>query len=201
MEIKPGIRATKGYGILENFLARKRACMADRLIPFHLRVGRILDIGCGSYPYFLEHVEFNEKYGIDPSIKQVSKDKKILFETFNIEELERFPFDDGYIDVVTMLAVIEHLQPSQLPTVLKEIRRILTPGGCLIITTPCPWSRILLLLLAGSGFVSREELDDHKTAYGREVLTDYFLGAGFDRENIQCGYFEMFLNGWFRVER
>ncbi len=44
---------TRGYGLLERFLAKKRAKMANEIIPLALRTGRILDIGCGPFPYFL----------------------------------------------------------------------------------------------------------------------------------------------------
>ena len=56
---------TRGGGLLEPALARYRANMANKLIPEQLRSGRILDVGCGSYPYFLSHTAFAEKYAID----------------------------------------------------------------------------------------------------------------------------------------
>ena len=59
------VKVTRGHGLLERFLARKRACMANQLIPSHLRNGRILDIGCGSFPYFLLNTVFTEKCGLD----------------------------------------------------------------------------------------------------------------------------------------
>ena len=58
-------RPTRGSGLLEPFLARLRARKANRLIPPHLRSGRILDIGCGSFPYFLAHTSFAEKFALD----------------------------------------------------------------------------------------------------------------------------------------
>jgi hypothetical protein len=56
---------TRGKGFLEPFLARQRAQTANQLIPPQLRQGRILDIGCGTYPYFLAHTEFEKKFAID----------------------------------------------------------------------------------------------------------------------------------------
>ena len=58
---------TRGKGLLEPSLARLRANRANQLIPKSLRDGRILDIGCGSYPYFLSHTSFQEKFAIDCS--------------------------------------------------------------------------------------------------------------------------------------
>jgi hypothetical protein len=51
----PNQHFTRGRGLLEPWLAKMRAQRANRLIPAELRAGRILDIGCGSFPYFLSH--------------------------------------------------------------------------------------------------------------------------------------------------
>jgi hypothetical protein len=56
---------TRGDVLLEGFLAKKQAHLANRLIPPHLREGRILDIGCGAYPNFLLNTVCAEKSGLD----------------------------------------------------------------------------------------------------------------------------------------
>ncbi len=53
---------------------------------------------------------------------------------FNIEE-EKFPFADGEFDLVLFCEIIEHLLMDPA-AVLREIRRILKPGGALVLTTP-----------------------------------------------------------------
>jgi SAM-dependent methyltransferase len=53
---------------------------------------------------------------------------------FNIEK-ERFPFSDGAFDVVLFCEVLEHLLEDPFFT-LREIQRVLKPGGTLIVTTP-----------------------------------------------------------------
>ena len=59
---------TRGTGLLEGFLSEQRAKLANKKIPSELRSGKILDIGCGSYPNFLISTNFNIKYGLDPSV-------------------------------------------------------------------------------------------------------------------------------------
>jgi SAM-dependent methyltransferase len=56
------------------------------------------------------------------------------FDHFNIESA-RFPYDDGAFSVVIFAEIIEHLLNDPL-SVLAEIRRVLAPGGQLILTTP-----------------------------------------------------------------
>jgi len=53
---------------------------------------------------------------------------------FNIEK-ERFPFGDGTFDVVLFCEVLEHLLEDPLFP-LREIQRVLKPGGTMILTTP-----------------------------------------------------------------
>ena len=78
--------ATRGHGLLEPFLARQRAKIANRLIPHELRLGRILDIGCGTFPYFLAHTEFEKKFAIDqlPIPSQVASSLKIESYSLNL---------------------------------------------------------------------------------------------------------------------
>jgi 2-polyprenyl-3-methyl-5-hydroxy-6-metoxy-1,4-benzoquinol methylase len=56
----------------------------------------------------------------------------------------RTGFDDESVDCVTMQDVIEHLEGAA--AAVKEINRILKPGGFLVVTTPNPffWRQMLL---------------------------------------------------------
>ncbi len=49
---------------------------------------------------------------------------------------ERLPFPDGTFDCVTCLEVIEHLPASNWQSAIAEMRRVLKPGGVLIVTVP-----------------------------------------------------------------
>src|SRR5687768_5097855 len=122
-------RFTRGRGVLEPFLARQRARQANRLIPDRLRSGRILDIGCGSFPYFLAHTSFQEKYAIDQQPPAGDGSPDIRWHTLDLNSAPDLPFEDQYFSVVTMLAVVEHLDPASLVLLLCEIRRVLVPGG------------------------------------------------------------------------
>lgn len=56
------------------------------------------------------------------------------FDHFDVEG-ERFPYYDATFDVVLLCEVIEHMTNDPL-AVLREINRVLKPGGQLILTTP-----------------------------------------------------------------
>lgn len=191
---------TRGYGLLEIFLAKKRAKKVNGLIPERLRSGRILDIGCGTIPFFLINTEFEGKYGIDPSVR-LNSGRGMILKRFDVEGNARFPFRDNFFDAVTMLAVFEHIEPGRLAGVLREIKRVLKPGGRFIMTTPCPWTDRLLRLMARLGLVSSREMEEHKGAYNRASIARYLGRAGFAQGRMGFGYFELFLNNWAYADK
>jgi SAM-dependent methyltransferase len=197
-------RYTRGQGLLEPFLARRRARQANQLIPERLRTGRILDIGCGSFPYFLSHTSFREKYAIDqlpPSPSSLKSGPEIGWHTLDLNAEPRLPFEDGHFAAVTLLAVVEHLDPGSLVKLLREVHRVLAPDGRVVITTPAPWSDGLLHAMARLRLVSAEEIEEHVYVYTQALLGWYFGKADFPMEKIQSGYFELGLNMWATAER
>lgn len=46
------------------------------------------------------------------------------------------PFPDAAFEVVTMFEMIEHVSPADQETALREVRRVLRPGGFLFLSTP-----------------------------------------------------------------
>lgn len=193
-------RITRGNGLLEPTLARLRAKKANQLIPESIRDGRILDIGCGSYPYFLSHTAFQEKYAVDQQLPP-AEHIEIRWHTLNLNEDPHLPFEDEFFDVITMLAVIEHLNPTSLVSLFKETYRVLNVGRVLILTTPAAWSDRLLGWMAKINLVSAEEIEEHVFTYTLPLLGWYFGKAGFEMRKIRFGYFEAGLNLWAIAER
>jgi SAM-dependent methyltransferase len=170
------------------------------LIPNELRQGRILDIGCGSYPYFLSHTYFKEKFAIDQLTKPQSV-SKINWFSLNLNDEPHLPFEDEYFSAITMLAVAEHLSPTSLVSLFKDVYRTLEPNGKLIITTPAAWSDGLLRIFAQMQLVSKEEIDEHVFVYTLPLLGWYFGRAGFELVKVEFGYFELHLNLWAAATR
>ncbi len=193
-------KPTRGRGLLEPWLGWQRVHRANRLIPDRLRQGRVLDIGCGSFPYFLSHSFFQEKFAID-QLAPDSQDKGIHWYVLDLNSEPQLPFGDGFFSVITMLAVIEHLNPEKMICLFQEIHRTLQPGGMAIVTTPAAWSDGLLRKMARVGLVSAEEIDEHVYAYTLPLLGWYFGAAGFAMNRVRFGYFEFRLNMWATAER
>ncbi|RLI98717.1 MAG: hypothetical protein DRP00_01425 [Candidatus Aenigmatarchaeota archaeon] len=85
---------------------------------------RILELGSGRKPYFEDGAEV------------IHLDKVKLPHIEVVWDLNKFPypFPDNYFDEVIATHVLEHL--DDLASVMKEIWRILKPGGKLKITAP-----------------------------------------------------------------
>lgn len=190
---------TRGKGKLESFLSQQRSKMANSLIPDQLRSGTILDIGCGSYPLNLINTKFEKKYGlekIDNDISDIFEKHKINIIKFDMENEEKLPFEDNSFEVITMLAVFEHIEPVNLVQNLSEIYRVLKKDGVFIMTTPAIWTDKILRTMSLLNLVSKEEIEEHKDAYSPKKILPYLLDSGFQEGKIKFGYFELYMNVW-----
>ena len=194
---------TRGKGLLEPILARLRTDRANRLIPQELRQGRILDIGCGSFPYFLSHTAFKEKFAVDqlPMATEAAARNQIEFFELNLNREPRLPFDAGYFDAVSLLAVVEHLSPNSMAALFTECRRVLRPAGIVVLTTPAAWADGLLHLMARLNLVSAEEIHEHAFAYTLPLIGWHFGQAGFEMTKLRFGYFEFGMNMWATAKK
>ncbi|MFH0920567.1 MAG: methyltransferase domain-containing protein [Fibrobacterota bacterium] len=190
--------STRGHGLLEGFLSHHRARVADRLIPETLRQGRLLDIGCGTRPGFLLGVRFAEKVGMDRCASAMTEEALaatgILRITHDLEAAPRLPFEDDRFSAVTLLSVVEHLEPASVAGLFAEIYRVLRPGGLFVCVTPPPFTDGILRVMARLGLVSPEEIHEHKAFYRCAQLRTFLRKAGFT--GVRAGRFEMGMNQW-----
>ena len=84
------------------------------------------------------------------------------------------PFDDGAFDVVWSSEVIEHV--ADTARWLSEVRRVLAPGGRLLLTTP---SHGRLRLLVGGVERFSDPVGDHLHLYTARSLRELLHDFGF----------------------
>lgn len=95
----------------------------------------LLDIGCGE-GFFLFNA-FKAGYtakGIELSQDAVAYARREFGLDVEAKPFEELRFAENHFDVVTLWQVLEHV-PYPL-IILKEVHRVLNPGGMLVITTP-----------------------------------------------------------------
>lgn len=96
--------------------------------------GRYLDIGSGNgelIAFMKQHFPV-EAHACDYTgeLMQIPGQKVDVVD-LNTESL---PYEDNYFDLVTFTEVVEHIEHDR--HIIREIYRILKPGGALVITTP-----------------------------------------------------------------
>jgi SAM-dependent methyltransferase len=109
------------------------ALMANRsLVP---GVGaKVLDIGTAGGAYLEAATKFGyDAWGMEPSEMLVAEGKK---RGLNIEQgtIDRHQFEPGSFDMVSLWDVLEHVVDAK--ACLRECRRLLKPGGVLLINYP-----------------------------------------------------------------
>ncbi|MCD9086157.1 class I SAM-dependent methyltransferase [Stenotrophomonas sp. SY1] len=100
---------------------------------------KVLDLGCGSgYGAMRLSQKAAEVYGVDISGEAIAyADENYQRDNLHFQKIEpdaRLPFPDSSFDVVLSFQVIEHV--SDEDGYLQEARRVLAPGGTLIVITP-----------------------------------------------------------------
>lgn len=114
----------------------------DRFCDIALRLHdarRVLDVGAGhGLLLSLLHELGHECHALDlldrPSEQPAIYGKGIRFARCNVEA-DPLPYPDGSFDAVVCCQVLEHFSHSHLPAV-REMRRVLRPGGVLEIDVP-----------------------------------------------------------------
>lgn len=96
--------------------------------------GAVLDFGCGSKPYESLFVNATSYIGLDIEVSGHSHVNESIDVYYDGKTI---PFDDGHFDNVFCSEVMEHVfNPDES---LKEIYRVLKPGGKLLLTCPFVW--------------------------------------------------------------
>ncbi|MDP7116049.1 MAG: class I SAM-dependent methyltransferase [Candidatus Woesearchaeota archaeon] len=104
---------------------------------------KILDIGCGAGLMLKQLQQFGDVQGVDQSLEAVKFCRQRGLE-IKQGSAEKLGFSANTFDVVTILDVLYHKEIKDDVRVLKEIYRVLKPGGRVIITDSamkCLWSR------------------------------------------------------------
>lgn len=119
------------FGPVQEAALRRAALLAPKS-------RRVLDVGCGTGALLrkvAERLPGAELVGVDPALGMVEAARKAWWgdrtARFLRAAAERLPFADGEFDLVTSTISFHHWEDQQEG--LREIRRVLAPGGSLIL--------------------------------------------------------------------
>jgi 2-polyprenyl-3-methyl-5-hydroxy-6-metoxy-1,4-benzoquinol methylase len=173
---------------VDRFLQRWRIRRARRFLAPGLRV---LDIGTADGALFRLCPRLRDGVGIDPVLppKVRVAGAELVRGHFPRDLEDRRPFD-----VITLLAVVEHLERDKLAGLAAECASRLTPGGRVLITVPSPLVDSLLNGLVRLRLAHGMSLEDHHGFHPRQV-PELFVPAGFSLERHER--FQLGLNNLY----
>jgi SAM-dependent methyltransferase len=161
----------------------------------HFESARFADFGCGFHATFA-------RTQLDVASSAVLVDVALA------EDLKQHPkvtaiegslpeilpsLEDGALDIVLCVSVLEHLWDPQ--DALRHFRRVLAPGGAVILNVPSWLGKPFLELSAFRLHLSpAEEMDDHKAYYDPRDLWPMLVRAGFAPSSIRCHRHKFGLN-------
>jgi len=160
--------------------------------PYIARGSRVLDIGCADGAMFRQlQSRIQEGVGIDPDLEQsVDQDN---FRLIAGQFPEALP-DTRPFDVITILAVLEHIPPEHQPQLAENCARYLKPGGYLVITVPSPQTDRILSLLQFIRIIDGMSLEEH---YGFDVSKTPSIFSVDGLRLVKAKKFQFGLNNLF----
>lgn len=164
--------------------------------------GALLDAGCGRGQLLLRFAnQFNTLIGCDFSRVFIDDARTLLAEAAREEDTLRgriavvrhdlnrpLPWPDGTFDVVTAIAVLEHVFDPY--AVLRELKRVLRIGGTLVIQVPnAAYLRHRLRLVCGRPLVTQLAKPDrwHIEGYDGGHI-HYFTRSSLHMVLKECGF-------------
>jgi ubiquinone/menaquinone biosynthesis C-methylase UbiE len=140
---------------------------------------RVLDVGCGTGAFLATLISGHDDLeiaGVDLSDRMLTVARGKLGSEPDLRhgDAEDLPHDDSVFDIVTSVSMFHYLRHP--PVALREARRVLRPGGRIVITDWCHdylSCRFLDLLLR---LFNRA----HFRTYGEQELERLMTEAGFE---------------------
>jgi SAM-dependent methyltransferase len=163
------------YSLLDNVIFALRKRQVVKRIP--KAAGVIADFGSGYdarlLVSLLESGVAKQGIAVDTEFKpELSSVLNLSLTTADLNG--PITLGDASVDVALSLAVLEHLDKPEV--FLRELHRIVRPGGVVLLTTPGPTSKPLLEFLAFRlGIIDRHEIADHKQYFSSVMLKEAFV--------------------------
>ncbi|MBF0108288.1 MAG: class I SAM-dependent methyltransferase [Magnetococcales bacterium] len=154
--------------------SRLRLARLKRFLP-RTTGGRLLDVGCG-LGYLSEMLgQGYQCVGVDCDMASLEANRERKIGWMVRGRVDRLAFRDASFDLIICSEVLEHLPQGLDAAALKEMARILKPGGRILITVPA---------LEGIRATSRLRNMGHDDPEGGE----YHFRMGYSRADLEALY-------------
>jgi 2-polyprenyl-3-methyl-5-hydroxy-6-metoxy-1,4-benzoquinol methylase len=181
-----------GVKPLDVFFQNQRIAKVGRFI----RGGTaVLDIGTRDGALFQRLKQIRTGVGIDPIVPEVIQGANYILLPGRFPEA--LPPGETF-DVVTMLAVIEHMEASQRSGIDELCARRLNPGGLLILTVPSRRVDSILTVLKKLRLIDGQNIEEHY-GFDPNATPDIFPPPRFRLRHHET--FQMGLNHLYVFEK
>jgi SAM-dependent methyltransferase len=111
-----------------------------------------------------------------------------------VADVRSLPYRDGSFDAIYSMGTIEHFRDPE--TALREMHRVLRPGGRAVVGVPNRWDPFLRPLLASALQAARLYGYGYERSFSRRALRRMLEAAGFD---VVAETAILFVPGWLRM--
>jgi SAM-dependent methyltransferase len=159
---------------------------------------RFMDFGSGvgtSVPFFRKHFPSARLTCVDVSLRslQIGVSRFERDANFVAFDGARLPFADATFDHAFAACVFHHIPPSEHDRLFAEIRRVLKPGGRVMIYEHNPLNPFTVRAVRTCSF------DENAILIGARTLSAKLEAAGFERPRIRYRVFFPAALRWLRV--
>jgi 2-polyprenyl-3-methyl-5-hydroxy-6-metoxy-1,4-benzoquinol methylase len=163
---------------LDRFLRDRRLAQVARRIPVGATV---LDVGCHDGALF-RAIGFGLRHGVGIDSDLLGELRAERYRLLPGRFPDDLPPDVGPFDVITMLAVFEHVPAAQQAEVVRACWQLLNDGGQVIITVPSPAVDPILDALVATHVIDGMKHEEH-FGFDPADLPALFEAGGFRLEN------------------
>jgi SAM-dependent methyltransferase len=111
-----------------------------------------------------------------------------------VADVRSLPYRDGRFDAIYSMGTIEHFRDPE--TALREMHRVLRPGGRAVVGVPNRWDPFLRPLLASALQAARLYGYGYERSFSRRALRRMLETAGFE---VVAETAILFVPGWLRM--
>jgi SAM-dependent methyltransferase len=111
-----------------------------------------------------------------------------------VADVRSLPYRDGSFDAIYSMGTIEHFRDPE--TALREMHRVLRPGGRAVVGVPNRWDPFLRPLLASALQAARLYGYGYERSFSRRALRRMLETAGFE---VVAETAILFVPGWLRM--
>jgi 2-polyprenyl-6-hydroxyphenyl methylase/3-demethylubiquinone-9 3-methyltransferase len=150
---------------------------------------RVLDVGCGE-GYFTAELARAGAATVGADVSQEAlrraRDRHPELELLPIAPHGPWPLPDAAFDIVWAGETIEHV--ADTAAWLSEVRRVLRPGGVLLLSTPAHGRTVVLALALSERRFDRhfDPRSDHLRFYSARTLRQLLAEFGFEQIEVRA---------------